>query len=193
MKNEGPQLDALLHRLADTPPSFLEAPRQGERGEVHVAAVVGDLLVSFGRLPDADSVSAFRTDSPDRRNWLRLVLLGAWLAHDDWFLARRELADPILRHLTEELEPLAAVVQADAFVSHPDRREEFVRLLLHSLDLRPAGESVEQSADRLQTVSTIDREAVLAELKEKRERAKKLREEMAKKRAREAATRYSRE
>jgi len=49
MKHEGPPLEQLTHRLAECPPDFLEEPRVGNSGTVHVVAVVNDLLVSLGK------------------------------------------------------------------------------------------------------------------------------------------------
>jgi hypothetical protein len=190
MIEEGPDVDTLVHRLADCPPAFLRQPRVAGEGEVHVDAVVGDLMVDLGQRPLAERLECFREGDT---NWLRLVLITAWLAHVNWFVCCTRFAPAILDFLQNGLHDLAAVVRADNFVTHPERREELARLLLHSLDLRPGGESESQAADRLVTVSTVAREKILAELREKRERAKKLREEMERKRAREAATRYSRE
>lgn len=49
MKYEGPPLEHLTHRLAECPPEFLEEPRVGATGTVHVAAVVNDLLIALGK------------------------------------------------------------------------------------------------------------------------------------------------
>ena len=50
-EKEGPQLEAMLQRLAETPAVFLEEPRMGRQGKVHVGAVLSDLLVSLGGAP----------------------------------------------------------------------------------------------------------------------------------------------
>lgn len=52
MKHEGPPLEQLTHRLAECPPDFLEEPRVGNTGSVHVVAVVNDLLMSLGKAPE---------------------------------------------------------------------------------------------------------------------------------------------
>lgn len=52
MKHEGPPLEQLTHRLAECPPEFLEEPRVGSTGSVHVAAVVNDLLIAMGKAPE---------------------------------------------------------------------------------------------------------------------------------------------
>ncbi len=201
MTTEGPQLDALVHRLADCPPAFLDDPRMeayyddGETsGTVDVPAVIGDLFVDYGVVPEPTHIAPFRGAAALDVNWLKLTMVTSWLARDRWFVDRPQLFQRVRRFLADEgLKQLARLVEAETFVTNAERREELARLLLHALDLRPAGESEDQAEDRLQSVSTVSREAVLAEMREKRERARKLREEMAKKRAREAATRYSRE
>mgnify|MGYP000981139239 CR=1 FL=1 len=48
MEREGPKLEALTHRLAETPADFLAEPRVGKTGTVNVAAVVHDLLALLG-------------------------------------------------------------------------------------------------------------------------------------------------
>ena len=48
MDREGPILEALTRRLAETPEEFLTEPRVGNVGQVHTAAVVGDLLRLLG-------------------------------------------------------------------------------------------------------------------------------------------------
>jgi len=58
MKHEGPPLEQLTHRLAECPPEFLEEPRVGATGIVHVAAVVNDLLVALGKAPNDASWAA---------------------------------------------------------------------------------------------------------------------------------------
>lgn len=70
MKNEGPPLEALTRRLAECPPEFLEEPRVGSSGTVHVAAVVHDLL-------DAWSPSGPRGDA----GWTAEFMPGADPVH----------------------------------------------------------------------------------------------------------------
>ena len=56
-----------------------------------------------------------------------------------------------------------------------DRREELVRVLLASIDVRPAGETIEQSFDRKATLDSVERSKVM--------QARKIREAMARKAA----------
>jgi hypothetical protein len=121
------------------------------------------------------------------------VLVACWLLHDPWFRAQRNLGQPAVDFLTGGLSPVAKLTQAPQFVSDADRREELARLALHHLGLRPAGETEAQAADRLSTLDTVERERVQRAARQAEERARAIREAMAKKAAEEAAAQYSRE
>jgi hypothetical protein len=95
--------------------------------------------------------------------------------------------------LTSILPQVADLAQAPAFVTDPDRREELVRLALHAIDRHPAGETGAQAADRLTTLSTVERARVVAAARVAEARAREVREAMAKQAAEEAAAQYSRE
>jgi hypothetical protein len=76
-------------------------------------------------------------------------------------------------------------------INDPDRREELVRLCLKGLGLIPQGESAAQAADRLTTLDSVERDRVIRETRQAEARAREIREAMARKRAEEAAARYS--
>lgn len=194
MWSEGPVIERLTHRLADAPPDFLSEPAIGGHGLVHVGAVVSDLIQDLGGAPLGSSeVGVFQARDPKRRNLLRLVLIGSWLLHDDFFLSEQKHAKAALAWLAGGLEGLAALVAADLFVSDPDRREELARLCLSALGLRPKGESDAQARDRLNTLSSVEREKVIRATREQLERAQQIREAMRRKAAEEAAAKVSRE
>src|SRR6266849_2730630 len=166
MDEEGPPLEALTRRLAECPAAFLAEPRVGAAGQVSVAAVVADLLRDLGGpvlTPARAAVFQPRNalQARDQRNWLSLVLLAAWLLHDEWFRQGQRFGPGAVELLTAGLNETAKLTPAPKFVSDPDRREELVRLCLSQLGLRPAGESAAQAADRLTTISTIERQRVL--------------------------------
>ena len=89
MKREGPALEALMRRLAETPAEFLAEPRLRAQGVVEVAAVVFDLGVRLGgRAAEAD-LTRFAGGDPQRdRNRLAVTLLLAWLLSEPWFVAQ---------------------------------------------------------------------------------------------------------
>src|SRR2546422_1011214 len=70
---------------------------------------------------------------------------------------------------------------------------ELVRFCLRNLGLGPAGESVAQAQDRLTTLDSVELRRVLQDTKKAEERARAIREALAKKAAEEAAAKVTRE
>ncbi|AGZ54360.1 hypothetical protein A4G30_19365 [Mycobacterium kansasii] len=189
-----PSVATLVHRLAGCPDDFLAPPLIGDRGVVAVAAVLGDTLASLGAaLPD-DWLAVLTPGQTDAatENWLRACLVSCWLASDE--SARSLLSGAaFLGLLGEELWAMAALVRAELLVRDPDRREELARLVFRRAGVVPAGETVEQAADRLSTLDSATRARVEAEARAAEARAKEVRAALARKRAEEAAARASRE
>ena len=194
MSAEGPQLEKLTRRLAETPEDFLEDPVIGSGGVVRADAVVSDLLQDLGGPPLTDvEAAAFAGSDPKRLNHLRLTLVAAWLLHDEWFTAAQKYAAPARAWLSGGLGALAALVAAHLFVSDPERREELARLCLNALGLRPQAEPEGQAQDRLNSLSSVEREKVIRATKGQLERARQIREAMKRKAAEEAAAKAVRE
>jgi hypothetical protein len=194
MKNEGPLLERLTRHLAECPAEFLAEPRIGGKGDIHVEAVVGDLRLDLGgpRLT-ASEIPSFTPDSPKARNHMRLALIAAWLLGDEWFRQANQYGGALVPFLANRLPELAGLVDAGLFVTDPDRREELARICLHMLDLRPQGETQAQAADRLKTISSVERARVVRATKAAEERARQVRKAMEEKAAREAAAKVSHE
>jgi hypothetical protein len=193
VRAQGPAIEHLTRRLAACPAAFLAAPEIEGRGEVRVGAVVSDLLrdLGGGALAPEEARGIERASSGVRR--LRLMLIAAWLLHDEWFRGRPGLAAgarPLLEHGLDEL---AGIVAPERFVDDADRREELARLVLAALGLRPAGESAAQAQDRLRTLDSAERRRVIGATREAERRAREVREAMQKKAAQEAAASYGRE
>ncbi|MGC3999535.1 MAG: hypothetical protein QM767_19670 [Anaeromyxobacter sp.] len=189
-------VEALTRRLAECPEDFLREPRARglPGGEIDVAAVVADLARDLGLEPCPPQATARWAEAPaEARNVLRLTLIGAWLAHAPELRAAGALGPLVLAWLAGALPPLAALVAPEQFVVDQDRREELARSLLAAIGLLPAGETAAQAADRLQTLSTVERARLLRETRAQQERARQLREQLASERARQAAARYSSE
>ena len=187
MKQEGPLLETLTHRLQECPAAFLEEPVIGGSGVVSVEAVVADLVRAlegdYLLRPDA---SAFQLKRAKGRNRLRLVLIASWMLYDPWFV-EKNLDKAALGFLKKDLHELAKLVDAEAFVTDPDRREELARYGLRHLGFRPKGETEAQARDRLAALDSVERARVVRETKAAEERARKIREEMRRKRERELA------
>lgn len=190
-----PTLEALLRQLAETPEEFLREPRIGSKGEILVSAVVGDLIWDLhGTPPHAADVSRFsHTCGIDQRNSLRLVLISCWLLGADYFRTNPPPADRILAFLGDGVTSLAEFVQAERCVTDPDRREELARTVLDYLNLRPAGESPAQAADRLTTMSSAARQRAIEASRAAEARAKAIRDALAKRAAAESADKWTRE
>ena len=187
MKNEGPLLETLTPRLQECPAAFLDEPVIGDSGSVAVEAVVADLVRvlegDYLLRPDAD---VFQMKRAAVRNRMRLVLIASWMLYDPWF-REKHLGGAALRFLKNDLHALATLVDAEAFVTDPDRREELARYSLRHLGFRPGGETEAQAQDRLAALDSVERARVVRETKAAEERARKIREEMRRKRERELA------
>lgn len=194
MECEGPLLESLTRRLAETPEDFLAEPRIGSAGRVHAPAVVADLLQRLGTAADAPKLRRFAGEDPRRdRNRLSITLLFCWLLADDWFRPLGLNSDQVMDIIAAEAAELADRVAARKFVTDPDRREELARLALARLGFRPAGEKRAQAQDRLATLNSAERARVLQAARVAEERARKIRQALAKKAAEESADKWTRE
>ena len=120
MQAEGPILESLTRRLAETPEDFLVEPRIGQTGRAHVAAVVGDLLQLLNAPTQSGELARFEgSDARRDRNRLAITLLLCWLLSDDWFRQANLEAKNILPLLDMGANELAAQVAARKFVSDP--------------------------------------------------------------------------
>jgi len=194
VSREGPALEPLLRRLAETPPDFKEEPRIGPHGRIQVAAVVADLCDRLGVEVPAGALDWFAPLDPKTdRNRLAIALLQVWLLAGDELAAAGLDGAGVFRALVEGAAELAPHTPAPRFVADPERREELVRHLLARLGLRPGGESEAQAQDRLTSLSAAERARVMAASRAAEERARKIREALAKKAAQEAADKWTRE
>lgn len=193
MSQEGPPLEQLTRRLLETPAPFLAEPRIGSRGSVHVTALVADVLAAYGVSADADALKRF--DARDRakeRNPRMLTQILCWLLMDP-ALRGKISADELLRMLFDEANALAENVAARDFIDSDERREELTRMALRGAGLRPAGESANVAEDRWLSVSSRERGRLAAASRAAEERARQIREALARKAAEESADKWSRE
>ena len=185
MEQSAPQLEALLHRLAECPAEFLD-------DGVHVVAIVCDTLrpITAPHPPELqrEAIAEIqRRAAPE----LKLISVVCWLLADDWFRGQQQLAPAMWKLLTSDRwARLTKLVRPEKFVSDADRREELVRTCLAELGLRPQGETPAQAADRLTTLDSAERDRVLRATAAAERRAREVREAMARKQAQESASRY---
>lgn len=193
MHREGPPLEVLIHRLGETPPDFLAEPRIGVSGQVHVAAVVSDLLERLGHQPAATELEFSGKDVKRDRSRLSIVLLFCWILADESFRDGQTSVTDVLDLLGPAAGELSQQANAAKFLRDPDRREELVRTALSRLGFRPAGETVAQAQDRLSSISSIERARVIKAARAAEERAREIREALMRKAAQESADKYTRE
>lgn len=189
----GPPIQELTRHLADCPQVFLAEPVQPNGfGEVNVQAVVADLLRALGSGPvlqkELEDFRYSRAESvPQERNLLKLTLVACWLGSYTGLQGAMK-ANSFLRWLTEDLPPLAQLVNADLFVSDPEHREELARLCLSAGGILAAGETQKEAENKLDALDTVKRDAVVREAQAAEERARLLREEIKRKAAEQAAS-----
>jgi hypothetical protein len=194
MQAEGPVLETLTRRLAETPEDFLGEPRIGGAGRVHVAAVAGDLMRSLGlSVEAADLISLEGKDPRSDRNRLAIILLLCWLLSDEWFRHNKLSRAEFLVLLGQGSAQLGTQVGSRKFVTDPDRREELARFSLAWLGYRPAGETIPQAQDRLTSLSSAERARVVQASRAAEERARAIREALTRKAAEESADKFTRE
>jgi hypothetical protein len=195
MQREGPPLEQVLQRISVTPPDFMAEPRIGDRGEVQVLAVIRDLLAAKGQHSINAAALQFLggRDGRRHRNHLSIVLLLSWLLADEALPIDRQQLSAVLGLLREDAEQLAAYTNANSLFDDAERREELARLTLARLGLRPAGESELQAQDRFTSISSLERARLLRASQQAEQRARAIREALAKKAADEAADKWTRE
>lgn len=194
MQAEGPVLEDLTRRLAETPEDFLAEPRLGNAGQVHVAAVAADLLRSLGAPADAAALAPLEGQDARRdRNRLSIALLLCWLLADEWFRQHRMQPEALLELIRRGSAMVGDRTPARKFVTDPERREELARFSLAQLGYRPAGETLAQAQDRLTSLNSAERARVLQASRAAEERARAIREALARKAAQESADKFTRE
>lgn len=195
----GPPIEALTRRLLAAPPVLFDPDA------IARVAVVADLLRDLSGdpllRPDAVAVvvpSARRSfwnrppAHPKPHNREFLIVLTAYLLHNPAFF-NAGLVDAATALLTSGLDDLAVTVDAGLCVTDADRREELARTVLEAVGLLPEGETAEQAADRLATVSSSDRARVVRETRAAEERARVVLEAIRRKAAEDAAAKAMRE
>lgn len=188
MQHEGPALRVLERRLAQAPECVLQI----DDPDVPTVAIVHDFLWQHRPSLHARSLITF-TGVPSRNPWYGISRLICWLLRDAAFAGQRFGFEALQSLLHDTAKALQATGTAASYLNHPDRREELIRVVLAQLALRPAGETATQAQDRLAAVSSTERLRVMEAARLAEERAKEIREALAKKAAQEAADKWTRE
>ncbi len=184
---EGPDINTLHHRLTEFPKEWLGSPLPA-----YFNALVHDAI--FARCADvsASDLEPFRRPY-QQCDWYRMTLLMAYFLADESFDAFQFPLKLLLNLFEGTAKELAQAGSNNIYISDVDRREEFIRVVLSSLKLRPKGETDAQAEDRLQAVSSQERLKVLKASQAAEERAREIREALARQKAKEAADKMARE
>ena len=194
MDSEGPPLEQLIHHIAETPEDFLAAPRIGAGGVVVVAAVISDLARTFHIDLPPGELARFDGKEPKRdAARLSVALLLCWALRSEGLAGRGLKRVAFLELLGDTAAALSLHASPQTYVQDPDRREELARLALAAFGLRPAGESKAQASDRLAGISGVERARVLKASRAAEERARAIRDALARKAAEESADKWTRE
>jgi hypothetical protein len=186
-------LQDLNRRIVETPEDFLRSPRNANSGDLVIEALVYDLLAMHGAAAGDVDINAFRFTAADH-NVAGITAVMCWLMADPAFIAARQSTIKALAELLRSVPAeLSAHCTAKTLVADADRREELARLTLARLGLRPAGESKAQAQDRLSTISSAERIRVIAASRAAEQRAREVREALARKAAEESADKWGRE
>jgi len=189
----GPPLEILMRRIAEAGSDVLIEPRIGAQGVAPVDAVVLDLFELLGlEIPTSLEEFGVNKSVQDRRR-LQITLLLTWLCADETLQARLKNAALLLQILQQVPAELARYTTVEQLVTDMDRREELARLTLARMQLLPFGETAAQAQDRLNVLSSAERERLVAASRAAEARARELREAMARQAAEEAADKMGRE
>lgn len=197
-------VERLCRRVAEIPLALMGSMNPRDDGPVlHAEAFISDVLLlrtgtilEPGEAEDWRYVHKRKKGPRDaRRRRVRTGVIVAWVLADDAFEGVDRAR--FMKLLEEIANGLGGVVEPAQLVGDADRREELVRRVLKSIDVAPAGETLEDAEDRLASLDSVKRVTLLREARAaeeaRRERERKLAAELAKKRAAEQAARYDRE
>lgn len=184
---EGPAMSVLHHRLTAAPKSLYDnSVPDAFVAIIHDAVYQKDAHFSYSLL-EPFSRNAQQCD------WYALSLLIAYFLTDASFTHCTLSHKQLFSVLEKTARELSSAGRNAIYIEDVDRREEFIRVVLSSLGLRPQGETDTQAEDRLQAVSSQERLKVLQASQAAEQRANEIRIALARKKAQEAADKMTRE
>jgi len=184
---EGPDINSLHHRLTEYPKAWLNPALP-----IFFTALIHDVMFDRCHTLKASDLSVFRRPY-QQCEWYRVSLLVAHFLSDDSFTNFKFPSSLLLSLLEHTAKELSQAGPNKVYINDVDRREEFIRVVLNKLNLRPKGETDTQAEDRLQAVSSHERFKVLRAAKAAEQRSHELRVALAKQKAKESADKMTRE
>lgn len=185
----------LVTHLRKCPDIFLQSSDFFSKEGLNSIALINDTyrMVSNDFLSnDFEIPPQFNVKYINDNHW-RAIHISTWLLSDQNFINNPEIKDKLYNFWFEELQSASEYVKFIEWINDEERAEEMVRLLLHCCEIIPHGENQNEAADKLSSLSSVDRHKVLKQSYEAHERIMNIRREMEEKKAREAANVYGRE
>lgn len=184
---EGPDINTLHHRLTEYPKEWM-TPQPPS----YFYALMHDAVFALSESVQVSSLARFNRPFA-QCEWYQASLLVAYFLMDSGFKSFQYESDFLIDAIENTAKELSQAGSNTLYIQDVDRREEFIRVVLSAIKLRPAGETVNQAEDRLQAVSSLERVKVLKAAKVAEQRAHDLRIALAKQKAKEAADKMTRE
>lgn len=180
MTQIGPGLHPLLQRVRSIPPEVFSS-------EADLSAVIADFYRDTGMYQTFDANTVHNLTEARKQ----FFVFAIWLYLDPLF--EPYPLGSCCQFFESDGLKYADVLDCTQIQNDSLRAEEFVRLCLKAVGLRPAGETEAQASDRLQTLDSVEAVALEKRLAVERERAKAVREQMQQAAAKAAAAKVSRE
>ncbi len=185
-----PTISELIHHIKQCPFEFIAPPRKDGKGEVYTEALVNDVVRMLTRNLTTPRLIALASEKRSTEE-LIMIQVCCWVLSHPFF---KELPTDWIRGLLcRELSAVASLVKPELWVWDEERAEELARMICRSCGQVPGGETPEEAQDRYDSVNTVKRLKIIEETNAANERARKIRQQMAEAKAREAANVYSRE
>ena len=203
MSNDDNIIFSLINKLSNVPKIFFNLPQISNNREkrdktISIKSIFNDLIFNLtNNFLSEESLKFLDLKySPQNSNYLNIIGLICYLLNDNFFKNKKLKSTQIINLLiNRKIQKLSELINFDKFVNDSDRREEIVRTILSELEILPSNETKNYFFDRLSTLDSVERYFVIEKGKEARERAKKIREEIERKRREEedSASKMSRE
>lgn len=194
MSNQNIELSELIRHISEMPSDYrfnVLIEYKPAEDSIYLPAIIGDTMLRLGLgFPSEKEIETIFEKQRSANAWK----LTAYLCYALLFSGFRNQSinrSVFLDLIGGQLDALARLVKADSMIDETERREEFARTILARLEILPAGESQKQAKDRLLMLDSIERQKVIEKTKQAQIRAQKLKEEMERQRAREAASKMS--
>lgn len=185
-----PTISELIHHIKNCPVEILNKPIHNGAGDVNTEALVNDLFRFISGNPTTPKMVTLEEYNLSLES-KSLIQIAVWLLSFPFFQSVALFR--INTFLFGELPKLSNLIKTEQWIEDEERAEELARLALIKFNITPNGETISESQDRFDAVDTIKRLKVIEESRAAFERAQKIRQKMAEKRAREAANVYARE